>query len=210
MGSYATLLTDVPAFLENDSTELANNLPTIISNAQDMMFRDLTVAELFGTYSGSLTQSSISFPRPSDILTLRGVTILTTSGLTSLNYRDRGYLEQFWPNQTQTAIPIYYAVLNDNTFFVAPTPNSSYFYTTQYKKRLAYLTTSSPTNYLTDNCYDTLLAACCLGAAQFVMDDRQQGLIAIYGARYKEGIATINAQQGPYQKDDFNAAPKGP
>jgi len=209
MGSYATLLTDIPAFLENDSAELANNLPTIIQNAQDMMFRDLTIAELFGTYSGSLTQSSISLPRPSDILTLRGMTILTTSGLVSLNYRDRGYMEKFWPDQSQTAIPIYFGVLNDNTFMAAPTPNSSYFYTIQYKKRLAYLTTSSPTNYLTDNCYDALLAACCLGAAQFVMDDRQAGLIAIYGAKYKEGVAQINAQQGPFQKDDFNAAVRG-
>lgn len=209
MGTYATLLTDVPAFLDNDSAELANNLPTIIQNAQDMLFRDLTVAELFGTYSGSLTQSSISFPRPSDILTLRGVTILTSSGLTSLNYRDRGYMEQFWPNQAQTAIPIYFGVLNEGTFMTAPTPDSSYFYTVQYKKRLAYLSASNSSNWLSNNCYDALLAACCLVGSQFVIDDRQAGLIAVYGARYKEGITLINAQQGPYQKDDFNAAAKG-
>jgi len=209
MGSYSTLLTDIPAFMENDSTELANNLPTIIQNTQDRMMRDLTVAELFGTYSGSLTASSISFPRPTDILTLRGVTILTTSGLVSLNYRDRGWMEQFWPAQGQTAVPIYYGVLNENTFMVAPTPNSGWFYTTQYKKRLAYLTASNTTNYLTDNCYDTLLAGCIEEAAKFVIDDRAAGLTALWGPRYKEGIATINAQQGSYAKDDFNTAAKG-
>jgi hypothetical protein len=201
MGTYATLLTDVPAFLENASTELSTNLPTIITNAQDMMLRDLTVAELFGTTSGSLTQSSISVPRPSDILSLRGMTISTTSGLVSLNYRDRGYMEQYWPLQSQTAVPVYYGVLNENTFMVAPTTNSSYFYTIQYKKRLAYLSSTNSSNWLSANCYDTLLAAVLSDAARFVMDDRQAGLIAIYTARYKEGIAAINAQQGPYAKD---------
>jgi hypothetical protein len=201
MGTYATLLTDIPAFLENDSTELANNLPTIITNAQDTMLRDLTIAELFGTTSGTLTQSSISVSRPSDILMLRGMTILTASGLVSLNYRDRGYLEQFWPQQSQTAVPIYYGVLNENTFMTAPTPNDAYFYTIQYKKRLAYLSSTNSSNYLSANCYDTLLAACLSDGARFVMDDRQAGLIAVYTARYKEGIAAINAQQGTYAKD---------
>lgn len=209
MGSYTTLLTDIPAFLENDSTELANNLPTIIRNVQDRMMRDLTVAELFGTSSGNLSPGVISFPRPSDILTLRGVTILTTSGLISLNYRDRGWMEQFWPAQQQTAVPIYYGVLNENTFMCAPTPDSGWFYTTQYKKRLTYLSTSNTTNYLSENCYDTLLAGCLEEAAKFVIDDRASGLVALWGARYKEGVATINAQQGAFAKDDFNTATRG-
>lgn len=209
MGSYTTLLTDIPAFLENDSAELATNLPTIIQNTQDRMFRDLTVAELFGTYSGNLTQSSISLPRPTDVLTLRGLTITTASGLSSLNYRDRGYMEQYWPAQSQTAIPVYYGVLDAGTLMLAPTPNSSYFYTLQYKKRLSYVTTSSPTNWLTDNCYDTLLAGCIEEAGKFVIDDRAQGIVALYGPRYKEGIALINAQQGSYTKDGMDTVPKG-
>lgn len=209
MGSYSQLLTDIPAFLENDSAELATNLPVIIQNTQDRMFRDLTVAELFGTVSGNLTQSSISFPRPTDILTLRGMVISTTSGLVSLNYRDRGYMEQYWPAQAQTSQPVYYGVLDGGTFMAAPTPDSSYFYTLQYKKRLSYITTSSPTNYLTDNCYDTLLAGCIEEAGKFVIDDRAQGIVALYGPRYKEGVALINAQQGSYTKDGMNTVPKG-
>jgi hypothetical protein len=206
MGNYTTLLTDIPAFLENDSAEFLQNLPTIVTNAQDMMLRDLMIAELFGTASGTLTQSSISVPRPNDILTLRGFTILTASGINSLNYRDRSYMEQFWPQQSQTAVPIYYGVLDENTFMTAPTPDSPYFYTIQYKKRLAYLSSTNSSNYLSANCYDTLLAACLADAARFVMDDRQAGLIAVYTARYKEGVAAINGQQRRLLVDDTNNA----
>lgn len=209
MGSYGTLLTDIPAFMENNSAELATSLPTIIQNAQDRMFRELRIAELFGTTSGTLTQSSISVPRPTDLLTLRGLTISTTSGLTSLNYRDRGWLEQFWPAQTQTAIPIYYSTLDQATLMVAPTPNSAYRYVLQYKKRLAYISSTQSQNYLTDNAYDVLLAGCIEEAGKFVIDDRAASIVKLYGDQYKEGIAAMNAQQGVYAMDDYNTAPKG-
>lgn len=209
MGTYSSLLIDIPAYLENDDAELAAALPTIIQNAQDAMLRDLQVAELFGTVSGSLTTSSISVPRPSDLQSLRGMTILTSSGLVSLNYRDRGWMEQFWPAQGQTATPIYYGVLDAGTLMVAPTPNSSLFYTLQYKKRLEYLSASNSSNWLSTNAYDTLLAACLVEGARFVIDDRANGLVTLWGQKYKEGIAALNGQQGPYDKDDFNAAKRG-
>jgi hypothetical protein len=61
---------------------------------------------------------------PTDILTHRYMLVRDASNDEYfLNFRDVSFLKEYWENNTETGTPKYYAVWNENTFLLAPTPD---------------------------------------------------------------------------------------
>jgi hypothetical protein len=204
MSDYNSLLTDIPAWMENNSAELAAVVPQIIVSAQNRMFRDLDVQQLETFVNGTLTAGVQTFSRPSDLIQPRYARITTASGQLALQFKQLEYLFELWPTGAlTTSQPIYYGVYDSTEYLVAPTPDLNYPYQFGYKQRLPYLSVANPSNVLTDLWYDALLAACLAEAARFVLDDRQATLISIWENKYGFLVKGINDVDRRAERDDF-------
>ena len=206
-GTYNTLLTDIPAYLENEDAELTAALPTIIQAAEDRIYRDLMVPYLDTTTSIALTNASFTAAIPSDLLATRSLTYVAGGTTYRLKFRQRGYMTEYWPSTTATDAPLYYGYESGSLYRIAPTPNLTVTATLAYRAKPSYLTASSATNWVTTNAYDALLAACLAEGARFVLDDRQAGLIQQWGAEYQTRISQVNSQYAAVVRDEYNFAP---
>lgn len=203
MGSYSTLLTDIPSWLENDSSELAAAIPTIIESAENRLYRDLLVQALETQINGTLSSGEHVIPRPSDLVSPRYLYIVTPTGVRNLQFKALEYLFEYWPDFSQTGVPVYYAVDNANEYHISPTANQDYAYVFGYKRRLARLSPTNPTNWITENAYDAMLAACLADAGRFVLDDRQTSVIGIWENKYNSLVQAMNAVEQRAERDDF-------
>jgi len=60
------------------------------------------------------------------------------------------YLREYWPDATQTDIPVYYCAYNWDHWLVAPTPDDDYQFEVLYYERLQPLDSANQTNWLTE------------------------------------------------------------
>ena len=80
------------------------------------------------------------------------------------------FVRDYTPNPATTGLPKYYAVFDENTFILAPTPDSNYTFELHYKHRPASLTAGadSGTTWVSTNAPDALLYGTLVEAATFL------------------------------------------
>jgi hypothetical protein len=85
---------------------------------------------------------------------------------------------------------------------VAPTPSTAFNIEMTYSRRLAELSSSNTTNWLTENAQDLLLYGCLMEASTFTKSREDY---AIYTQRYKEAVEAVNNQARRRRRDDFSS-----
>jgi len=203
--SYSQLLTDVPAALNNDSTELADALGSILERAQDRLFRDLKVSAYYAVTTGAaFTPNSPLIAVPADQTKIRYVRWRKASGVwVTLEHKELPFIFEYWDNPTTTGEPRYYGWYSNEQLYVAPTPASALTYEIGYSRRLPLLSLSNETNWLTDEAGDVLFYACMLEAGAFTIDGQQ---LQTYSALYKDAVAAINGEAERTLRDDLRMA----
>ena len=68
MASFTTLKTDIVDYLDNDTTELSNQLNQIIENAEDQLADDVTEDAFFDKETGSLSIGDNTVNKPAACL----------------------------------------------------------------------------------------------------------------------------------------------
>jgi len=118
------------------------------------------------------------------------------------------FIYEYWPDDSQTGVPKYFANYDDDSTLLAPTPDSNYRVEMQYVGRIETLSTTNTTNWLTENADDALLYGCLSEASIFTknMED-----YALYDKRYQEIVAGLNNQSRRRRRTDykFPASPAG-
>lgn len=201
--NYSLLVADASQWMMNEAAEFVSQVPTMIGNAETRIFRDLTVPQFEYVTTGSLTALSPYFARPSDMITLRYISLQANNQQQPpLILIQKALGDTFYPGLSTTGLPTYYGIYDATRYKLYPTPVSNYPYEFAYKRKLASLSTSNETNFLTENFYDGLLAAVLCEASRFVLDDRQQSLININEAKYASAIKALNAQESKRGAND--------
>ena len=126
--TYDELVTNIRNYTEvgsNVFTEPVIN--TFITFAENQILRQIDLDVFKLEVTGSMTANNKFLTAPTDLLTHRYM-ILTSAGGDQifLDFRDTSFMKEYWPDGTATGVPKYYSVWDQNTFYVAPTPASSY------------------------------------------------------------------------------------
>lgn len=216
MADYGDLKSDIQAWIENDDVELSANLDTICGNAQRMVYRDMKLAAFNKAQTGNFVVGTAIIPVPADLLSLQSFsyTAASTGDKVVLDLREQDWLEVFWPDATETGTPKYMAIDNASgtgastirNLRVAPTPNATLAWTMNYRAMPTVATVDADTNWLFTYAYECLLYAAMTEAAAFVMDDRQQSLITLYGGKYRDAKALVMADDDTVRTSTFREA----
>jgi hypothetical protein len=201
--TYDELVTNIRNYTEVDANVFTNAvINTFITMAENRILRDIDLDVYKKESIGSMTSGNRFLTSPTDILTHRYMFITVGTDKVYLDFRDTSFMREFWPNPSLTGVPKYYAVWDQDTFNIAPTPNANYAVEMGYIYRPAQLSPANPTTWISTNAPEALLYACLIQAYSYTKGPAE--MLAYFDNSYKQAIQGLGIeQQGRRRRDEF-------
>ena len=168
--TLATLKSTVQDYCETSESTFVADLDTFIKEAEERILKNVSLPVFRKNVTGTATTSFPYLSTPTDFLATYSLALIIDSVYTYPLFKHVSFIRDYTPNASTTGPTKYYALFDDNTFILAPTPASDYTYELHYKYRPASLTTTSGTDttWLSDNAPDALLYGTLVEAATFL------------------------------------------
>jgi hypothetical protein len=202
--TYDELVANIRSYTEIDSNAMSNNvINTFILMTENRILRDIDLDVFKLEVAGTMTAGNKFLTAPTDILTHRYM-ILTSAGGEQifLDFRDTSFMKEFWPDGTETGVPKYYSVWDQNTFYIAPTPAANYSVELGYIYKPPQLSSTNQTTWVSINAPEALLYGCLVQAYSFTKGPAD--MLAYFDNSYKQAISGLGIeQQGRRRRDEY-------
>ena len=201
--TLATLKTAVKDYCETSESTFDTQLTTFIQEAEERILKNVELPDFRKNVTGTSTASSTYLSTPSDFLSPYSLAVISSSVYSYLLFKHVSFVRDYTPNSSTTGLPKYYAVFDENTFILAPTPDSNYTFELHYKHRPASLTAGadSGTTWLSTNAPDALLYGTLVEAATFLKVPEE---VAQYEQRFVSATAALKRLgEGYGARDEF-------
>tara|TARA_Y100000592_G_C5450274_1_gene308355 strand:- start:939 stop:1574 length:636 start_codon:yes stop_codon:yes gene_type:complete len=201
--TLATLKSTVQDYCETAETTFVADLDTFIKESEERILKNVELPVFRKNVTGSAASSNTYLSTPTDFLAPYSLAVISSSVYSYLLFKHVSFIRDFTPNPATTGTPKYYALFDDNTFMLAPTPDQNYSFELHYKYRPASLTTTSgsETTWLSDNAPDALLYGTLVEAATFLKIPEE---VVQYEQRFVQAINSLkNLGQGYGSRDEY-------
>jgi hypothetical protein len=201
--TYDELLTNIRNYTEVDANVFTNAVcNTFILMAENRILRDIDLDVFKLEVTGTMTSGNKFLSAPSDILTHRYVMMTKDSEQIFLEFRDTSYMKEYWPNGATTGTPRFYSVWDQNTFYIAPTPDQSYTVELGYIRKPEQLSATNTETWVSINAPEALLYACLIQAYSYTKGPGE--LMGYFENSYKQAIQGLGVeQQGRRRRDEW-------
>jgi len=177
--TYDTLIAEIQDVAEDSSAEFVAEMPTIVANGESRLYSDFNL-ELFDRLrTGALTASAfIQAIKPA----------ATWQGTRSIFLRDVGgtglrrflqrrtyeWCQDYAPDESITAEPLFYAEYSDTEYFMVPAPDLTYGFELREISRdtSLILAPGNQNTWLGDHQGDILLYSCMIFAEIYLKSDQ--------------------------------------
>ena len=152
---------------------------------------------------GSASSGNQYLAKPTDFLAQNSLSVINSSSKEFLLYKQATFLQDFTPNPATTGTPQYYADWDNDTFLLAPTPDSNYTMELHYFYRPTSITTSGDgTSWLGTNAELCLLYGSLVEAYTFMKGEPD--IMKEYTERFLESIQWLkNLGEGLQTRDQY-------
>lgn len=200
--NYATLVALLQDYTQNSSTEFVAAIPDIVKLAEDRIYQSVQIPALKRNATSNFVQGNKYLAAPTDFLAAYSMAVKSASGVYAyLLEKEVGYINEAYPNPAATGVPRYYALFNDATFVVAPTPNAFFEVELHYFYEPPSIVDTG-TSWLGDNTESVLFYGALCEAYTYMKGDAD--LVALYRQRYDEALARLkNLGEGMDKRDNF-------
>jgi hypothetical protein len=204
--TYDELVTNVRNYTEVDSNVFSDSvINTFITFAENRILREIDLDVFNKEVTANMSNGNRFLTAPTDILTHRYMMITspTTSEQIFLDFRETSFLKEYWVNFNNTATPKYYSVFDDNTFYIAPTPNNNFLTQLGYIARPVQLSSTTPTTWMSTNAPEALFYAVLIQAHSYTKGPMD--MLQYYEKSYKEAMQGLGIeQQGRRRRDEYD------
>ena len=213
MTTYAELTQQILDYTEV-STDVLTSTRTndFIEHVENRILREADLDVFKSHQSANLTADNAflslpggTSPDPTSLATIRTVHIWPASGAAVrdfLEQRDISYMNEYWPNRTSTSTPKYWAWWDQNTIYLAPTPDSAYNVELGITRLPTRLSSSNTTSWLGDNAPKALLYGCLAEAFKFLKGPAE--MLQLYEQSYQRAIQDLMIEQtGRHRRDEY-------
>lgn len=204
--NYTQLVADVQSYSENQFT--TTDINTFITQAEERVFNSVQLPDLRRNQVGTTSTGNKYLSAPGDWLATYSLAVVNAENeyLYLLN-KDVNFIRQSFPD-TDPAFygkPEYYALFDDDTFILGPTPDNDYTVELHYFYYPTSITTAvSGTSWLGDNFSSVLLYGTLLEAATFMMQD--EDVVATYNKRYDSALSMLKRLgDGKNRQDSYRS-----
>ncbi len=201
--TYDELVTNIRNYTEVGSNVFTNSvINTFITMAENRIMRDIDLDVFKQEATGSMTSGNKFLSAPTSILTHRYLMATINGEQVFLDFRDTSFMKEYWPDGTDTGVPKYYSVWDDNTFYLAPTPDQNYTVEMGYIYRPAQLSSTNPTTWVSNNAPEALLYACLIQAYSYTKGPKE--MLEYFEGSYRQALGGLGIeQQGRRRRDEY-------
>jgi hypothetical protein len=201
--TYDELVTNIRNYTDVGANVFSSAvINTFITMAENQILREIDLDVFKLEAAGNLTSGNKFLTAPSDILTHRYLMVKVNDNQIFLDFRDTSFMKEYWPDGTETGVPKYYSVWDQNTFYVSPTPAQSYDVELGYIYRPAQLSSGNPTTWISTNAPEALLYACLIQAYSYTKGPVE--MMQYFRQSYKEAVQGLGVeQQGRRRRDEY-------
>ena len=204
MTDYSDLTDNVRNYTETSTNVLSNAvIQPFIESIEDKVRRtvDLNYYRKYDT--ATLTVNNPFLPLPSDWEATRYVQLIDGSDdRTFLIQKDISFMNEYWPDRTATGTPKYYAMWDQDTHYVAPTPNAALTCELAYTYKPPVLSSTTTSNWVSQNAPNVLLYGCILEALGYLKGPAD--MIQYYDNMYNKSVSDLATyEMGRDRRDEF-------
>jgi len=205
--TYTELVAQIQSYTENEYSTVDVN--TFITQAENRIFNGVNIPDLRRNDTGTITAANKYLNVPTDWLATYSLAVIdnATNEYTFLINKDVNFIRESFPD-TDTPFfgkPEYYAVFDDTTFILGPTPDIGYGAELHYFFYPESITTAaSGTSWLGDNYSSVLLYGSLLEAATYLKSNADT--ITNYTNRYQEAMnGLMGLGEGKNTRDAYRS-----
>ena len=189
--NYTQLVNEIESYTEN--TFQTADINTFITQAEQRIYNSVQLPALRKNVTGSLTSGNKYLAVPTNWLSTFSLAVINADNeyLYLLN-KDVNFIRQSFPDTDSDFYgePEYYAVFDNNTFIVGPTPDASYSVELHYFYYPESITTVvGGQTWLGDNFSSVLLYGSLLEAYTYMKGEAD--VIAGYQKRYDDAMQLL-------------------
>jgi hypothetical protein len=187
--NYTQLVAEIQSYVEDQFQ--TDDINTFIQQAEQRIYNSVQLPALRKNVTGTATTGNKYLAMPSDWLATFSLAVINADNeyLYLLN-KDVNFIRQSFPDTDSDFYgePQYYAVFDQNTFILGPTPDSNYSMELHYFYYPQSIVTAGNT-WLGDNFSSTLLYGSLLEAYTYMKGE--QDVINQYQKRYDEAMILL-------------------
>ena len=197
--NYTELTQAIKDYTENTEATFVSMIPTFVQQAEQRIFRTVTIPEVRSNSTGILAQGNQYLERPSDFLAVFSLAIVDpiTSVYSYLIEKESSFMREAYPVAATEGAPRYYGQFDGDAisagthghFIVGPTPNANYVVELHYYYEPPSIVTSN-TSWLGENADTVLLYGCLVEAYTFMKGDPD--VMREYLDRYNSALSQLS------------------
>lgn len=183
--NYSQLSQAIQDYCESTETDFVTNIPTFVRQAEDRIFHTIEITDFRKTQQGTTTASNRFLATPTDFLIPISLHVIDGTTSSYLMPKQVSFIREAYPSTSVTGLPRYYALWDDNTFVLGPTPDDAYTVELNYYYKPASIVDAG-TSWIGDNIESVLLYGCLVEAYGFLKGEPD--MMKYYDSRYKEAL----------------------
>jgi len=186
--NYTQLVTIIQDYTENSFA--STDINTFIQQAEERIYNSVQLPALRKNVTGTTTAGNQYLGVPSDWLATFSMAVIdpTNGNFQYLLNKDVNFIREAYPSPTVTNIPEYYAVFDNSSFILGPTPNLAYTIELHYFYYPESIVTAG-TTWLGNNFETALLYGSLLEAYTYMKGE--QDVMGVYKQRYDEAMQLL-------------------
>jgi hypothetical protein len=189
--TYDSLNSIVLQYLERSDQATINAIPTFITLAEFEIAQEIKSLGQIQIVESQFTAGNPVIAKPARWRKTVSMNYTDANGKKNpILLRKYEYLTDYWPNNSNTSAPLFYSDTDWDHWYIAPTPDQAYSFEVLYYERIAPLSSTNQTNWLTQNAPTAMLFGTLLQAMPFLKNDQRQ----IFQQKYSEAIASLKTE----------------
>lgn len=188
--TYDSLTSTVLQYLERKDKAVVDAIPTFITLAEFEIAEQIKTLGQLQVAETSLSTGNPVVQKPARWRKTVSMNITVNGKKQPVLLRKYEYLKNYWPDTSQTSNPLFYADTDWDHWYLAPTPDQDYAMEVLYYERLAPLSSTNQTNWITQNAPNAMLFGTLLQAMPFLKNDQRQ----IFQQKYTEAMQTLKGE----------------
>jgi len=189
--TYTSLAADVQSYLERTDTATVDKIPTFIMLAEQILAAEIKFLGNLTVDTSTLTASDPVVAKPARWRKTVSINVTVAGERRPVLERRYEYIRNYWPDPTETGVPLYYADYDYTHWFLGPTPAAAYAFEVLYYERPVPLDSANQTNWFTEYAPQAMLYGSLLQAMPFLKNDPR---IPTWQSMYDKYVAELKTE----------------
>lgn len=189
ISTYAGLYQAIQDFTEVDEQTFLDSIPTFVQDTERLVNNTVQLPAFRRNVTGSATAAFPYLTLPDDFLSTFSVAVIDpVDGYKYMLNKDVNYIRQAFPYPAVTGQPAYYAIFDQNTYLLGPTPDQEYTIELHYFAYPTSIVTAGST-WLSQNYPNVLLYGALTEAYIYLKGEAD--ILQAYQAKFDQAMAPL-------------------